>query len=122
MSFGATNQDGTCLWCGRKLGWVCDTTYETVAREKFKCWSCDRETPASEYSEEDRASGRLLYCGSPCYGMMETTRRRIVSRRRRYAKPGPNGDGLFCSGGCAQAFGRQAASNGYRFKPVEVKP
>lgn len=122
-----TNADGTCLWCGRRLGWECDTKTAAVDRRLPRCpdhgdirtgptvaqlREAGDSTPRCPVALDPEGRYR---CGLP----LELTRRRIIERRRLHEKPGLRGEGHFCTGACSAAFGRAAARNGYRFKPEE---
>lgn len=120
-----TNADGTCLWCGRRLGWACDTKTERADLKWPKCPTHgelrEKLVFVMRQSGEDRH-----YCprivgdyGLKCGESLVMTKRRVVSRVRRHEKPGLRGEGHFCTGACSAAFGRAAARNGYRFKPEE---
>lgn len=114
-----------CLYCAKRLAWVCDTKYTTDetkpprvcgvrryayadgARNTFNCRSVKFDSTDEGWKCSD------IDCRAVHEG-----RRKIVSRTRRYRAPGPNGDGLFCSKTHGWKFGILAARTGYRLKPT----
>lgn len=115
--FGATNQPGTCLWCGKKLRWKGTCTKERVP------WPTPALSPCC------RAQLYAGNSGTPADGIASSAwceaceknhdpKMRIVSRERWYDKPGDYGDGHFCGLRCGHAFGCALADNGRRPEPI----
>lgn len=117
--FGATNKPGTCLWCGRRLRWVCSTEWEVakelrprrclVAIGVYRDGTCGSTT-----IEGDAEHG--WHCE---HGHSVPYRRRIKSRTRRHDGPGAYGDGFFCNLDCARRFGLTFARAGRRLVPSD---
>lgn len=80
--FGATNAPGSCLWCGRKLRFKHRVERQPVERTDTKC--C-------------RAGWDLVGCCLNCGQYAYRSEYKAVSRTRMHDKPGPYGDGFFCS-------------------------
>lgn len=110
-----------CLYCSKKLVWVCDTTYRVDETR------APRVCGAHLYRFEDGAKMRTS-CKSRRFSKTDdgwkckecnaihSGRRQITKRVHRYDKPGPNGDGLFCSKTHGWRFGILAARAGYKRK------
>jgi hypothetical protein len=113
----------TCHWCGKKIRWVCHTEWENAGfRPPPKCYGGCR---TDSYEPAPKPSGWTLMPGAARAGEPDVYRcndcgdhrfgerkRRIKSRHRLYNKPGPGGNGYFCSNNCAAAWGRAAVRKG----------
>lgn len=119
MPFNASNKPGTCVWCGRKLRWECNTVTE-LDPKKARCGRCHRKTSQERAAlpMNERTECAEIVDGHPCRGLTVEFGSRIVSRERRYDQPGPGGNGLFDTGACMQAFGLAMARINKRFKPT----
>jgi hypothetical protein len=54
-----------------------------------------------------------------CDRVQDIHRKRVKSRERWHSKPGPYGDGFFCTLNCGHDFAVAAAKNGFRLKPYK---
>jgi hypothetical protein len=122
-SFNPSNEEGTCLWCGKKLIFFCHTEWENTGKEgPDTCHYCDckaekGEPDPDEYEEGFHFPGyRCPKCHRP---VIPRKIRKVASRRRFWDKPGYAGSGYFCTLRCGHSFAVDAARNGYRFKPKE---
>ena len=109
---GATNAPGTCLWCGRKLRMVYHTEKERTdaVRPPSKCHFCGSRkgfTPLEDRRFECKGCYAEVY-GDHVY--------HVVKRTPFYDKPGPRGDGLFCTLECGYNFAVCHAENGRRLE------
>ncbi len=110
-----------CLYCGKKLGWVCNTTYAEdkdkpprvcgAVRYRYQPWGSERFTCKS--TKFSGLSG-LWTCAEEGCNAEHNGRRSVTSRVHRYKERGPNGDGLFCSKTHGWRFGILAARAGYK--------
>lgn len=111
-AFAASNFRGTCLWCGRKLHHECATTWESTRGAPAHCrgrhWSGARCNLSTFTKSPD---SDFWYCPD---GHGNPSRRRVASREHVYGAPGPRGNGFFCCGDCAKAFGLAVAKSGHR--------
>lgn len=114
-----------CINCGRRLSRVAHTEFEDTDK-----WRSRRKTCNYILCFEDRECGALIEwepehgCAagkcSRCEALYSDKRvRRVKSRTYRYDKPGPYGDGFFCSLSCGHVFGVAAAKAGVRLKEVD---
>jgi hypothetical protein len=95
-AFGATNAEGTCLWCGRKL----------------RVFLLDRKA---------RHSVSHLYTEASQRQDQERERERIERVAEHGPRRGDYGDGFFCGLRCGYRFGVAFAGNGRRLQPREGK-
>lgn len=113
----------TCLMCGKRLSFLCDTKWQ--ATPVPPCPECGgnryvaREQTFNRDLARNEDGGKVFRC-SHCEpdepvpkGWKERT---IVSRERYRDRPGPYGDGCFCSLNCGYRFGVASARAGYRLK------
>jgi hypothetical protein len=96
--FAASNEEGTCLWCGKKLSYTYDServpngthlrkgNYYSIAEDKY----IDVETEEKSFKH--------------------------VNKVKRWELPGPMGNGYFCSISCGAEFGLVFAKDGERLK------
>lgn len=96
------NAPGTCLWCGKKLRFSYDSVYDYYWPERSRCCKATLD-------EDHCCEG----CGNHIYKS-----RRLISRKRRYDRPGAYADGAFCTMRCGYMFGVAAAQNGFRLQPL----
>lgn len=119
--FGASNQPGTCLWCGRKLR---QKYHSTVRSEKQPeptepCGhgqrgftpKCDSTTYHHEYSGK---TGRANWKCEHDHDHGPVEKRIVTERKKAYDKPGDYGDGHFCGIRCAYQYGVVLADEGRR--------
>lgn len=108
-----------CLYCDKPLSFRCDTKYEK--QPVPPCPECGGEQYVASSTHgigyEAVPGPRVLHCNS-CAGKHSVPRgwreRKVVSRERYRDKPGPYGDGFFCSLTCGYRFGVASARAGYR--------
>jgi hypothetical protein len=112
-----------CLYCKKKLGWVCDTTYFVDATRPPRICGARRSNydegvnlPFSCKSTKFKGEPEDWRCADPDCRAGHAGRRQVVSRKHRYTQPGPNGDGTFCSKTHGWRFGLLAAQAGFRLK------
>jgi hypothetical protein len=108
----SAKSDSKCLWCGKALSYLCDTVIESVKlpcpKECAKCRHLGRVV-----TDFTRSNGRWT-CDSNYHDCGPETRRKVVSRTRRAAEPGPYADGFFCSQNHGHRFGVISARAGFR--------
>lgn len=116
-SYSYTGDDG-CKWCGKKLRQQCDSKFEYIDIEPKKCRSCGS-------TNIQWTSGIVGQRGACCCGdcgvYIDTRRRKMVSRKKRYPKPGDYGDGHFCGLRCGYQFGVAMGDAGRKFAPTKVQ-
>lgn len=105
---GATGEPGTCKWCGRKLRQQFYTKYEHVQRTKSLC--CKAEITEDEFG--------TTVCGK-CSKYTSRFKKRLVSSKKRFDKPGSYGDGHFCGLNCGYLFGVVLADSGREVRPTK---
>lgn len=116
-----TDELAVCLFCAKKLGWVCDTVYITDATTAPRRCGSRIDSFDNGFRETRRCKATRFkqtddgWKCTECRWLHEG-RRKIVKRTRRYLRPGPNGDGLFCSKEHGWKFGLLAGRAGYRRK------
>lgn len=121
---GRTNQEGTCLWCGKRLVHACRTEWENTDKRVAACCPYCEVKPVKgepddpeDFDEDYHIPGwKCPQCGRP---VGDRKVRKVKSRRRFWDKPGYAGSGYFCTLRCGHDFAVAAARNGYRFKPEE---
>jgi hypothetical protein len=105
--------------CERALSFRCDTKWER--QPVPPCPECGGEQYVARTTTgvgyEAVPGPRKLHCNG-CGGEHDVPRgwseRKIVSRAPYRDKPGPYGDGFFCSLNCGYRFAIAAAKAGYR--------
>lgn len=119
--FGASNEKGSCLWCGNKLRVKTYTERSEPGTGKLKAPSyvcCGAGWKKAEEPGYFDCRG----CGHQCRGEHSRT---IIKRTPVYegAAAGDYGDNAFCGLHCGYAFGVSMAGLGRRFQSVvEQKP
>jgi len=125
--FAATNEPGTCLWCGDRLRYTCTTKRAGTGRWRppARCESCKtdvysegvRRAPNEwEAVEGEEGLFRCRVCGGEEHGREVE---KIVSRERDSERPGRYHDGHFCSLTCGHRFGCTLADGGRRLQPKD---
>jgi hypothetical protein len=101
--FGATNGPDSCLWCGRRLPiYICDRTRLHGKRAREGEEPIDPAIPDGYRKVRRRVREGYIYYA---YSYVELDVAKIDARR------GVHGDGMFCTRGCGEAFGRNAAGH-----------
>ncbi len=113
---GPTNEEGTCLWCGRKLRREHATKMESTEerltpKECFECGGKEWKSP-SVPDEGFECRG----CDCEQFGRRKY---KVKSRKPIYDKPGSYGDGYFCGLRCGFQFGVAFAGSGRRLEKKE---
>ena len=115
--FKATNEPGTCLWCGRKL--------RPLYRANYRTW---HEAPPSCRFNVGTGGAGWRECGSTVFTLEEhhaiCERGHRVQATWRWEKTGreligygPRGDGFFDTLECSRSFALVMAGSGRRLKP-----
>lgn len=105
-----------CLFCGKRLGWVCKTEYAIDKTRPPRSCGSRRSTYENGFRDDFRcrskaftfSAAREAWTCNEC-GECHLGRRSVASRTRVYSAVGPNGDGFFCSKEHGWRFGVHAA-------------
>ncbi len=114
--FGATNKPDTCLWCGRRL------PVFLLDRQRLRS-APTLGTPSDPAIPEGFKKVRRRV--RDLDGFNDDQTRRVVELDvvKLDARRGVHGDGMFCTRGCGEAFGRNAAGHlNLRLAPLSEKP
>jgi hypothetical protein len=110
-----------CLFCDKPLSFRCHTEWEdTPIPPCDHCggrrYVCHEQVlnPTTAHNEDGRKVFRCSNCEPDEPVLKGWKARTVKSRKRWHDKPGPYGDGFFCSLTCGYRFGVAAAKAGYR--------
>jgi ribosomal protein L37AE/L43A len=115
--FAATNEPGTCLWCGRKLrmSYFTEKQRTDKPRPPSSCHYCNS---GEGFTHVEDTVYECKKCGTESHGGYVY---KITKREAIHDKPGPKGDGFFCTLPCAYAFAVSLADHGRRLEPPREK-
>jgi len=129
-TYGYKGEPETCIWCGRKLVYRCETIFEDTDkwRPPTACYKCphgdiyDTAPPAPRNTWEPAVDPenpllKGFFLHKPCGEITQGSRVRKAVKRERIGSGGYSDQGYFCSATCGWRFAVAAAENGYRFEP-----
>lgn len=106
-----------CLYCDKPLVFKCDTKWQKNPVPPCPDCGGEQHVQGASYYRGVGEGERKLYCNAcdALHDLPKGWKERTVASRERYRdKPGPYGDGFFCSLTCGYRFGVAAAKAGYR--------